>query len=511
MNILKILGFIALCFLINELIMPPLFAQDDASSPGEQVEEILSGFEDEEESSEIEEDALSGFDDEEESASDDDDLESGFDDESEEDEIVEEVDEGPSWWGTFSGSTGLSLTYTYEKEAPESDDEPDYRGLSRVRPFLRLEWKVDLPLQWKLLVSGSFFHDFFYSLQDRDRFTDEVLESNEQEAEFRDTYLSGSLTESLDLKLGRQIIVWGQADSLRVVDVLNPVDNRTPGLVDLEDLRLPVTMTRLDYYLGDWSLSAIAVHEIRFNKEPAFGSDFYPFDTELPSEEIPSHGGENTEYGLALKGSFSGWDASFYRADYFDDMAHLEQVKRFTFPTGQTIPTKIERRHSRLTMTGMDANLVFGNWILKMEIAYVQGLEFFALPEETKDRLDLLGAIEYSGIPDATLSIEMVNRHLQDYDKVLEESPDRAIEDSRRTSLLFRQDYLNQRLELVYLGLLFGKEGEEGKVHRVSLEYDVIDALSVKGGVLVFHPGETDLSQRISDNDRFFLESKYSF
>ena len=36
-------------------------------------------------------------------------------------------------------------------------------------------------------------------------------------------------------------------DNLRVTDVLNPMDLRVPGLTDIDDLRLPVTMIKLDY------------------------------------------------------------------------------------------------------------------------------------------------------------------------------------------------------------------------------------------------------------------------
>ena len=49
-------------------------------------------------------------------------------------------------------------------------------------------------------------------------------------------------------KLGRQIVNWGRSDTVRVLDVINPLDNREPGLVDIEDLRLPVTMARVDYF-----------------------------------------------------------------------------------------------------------------------------------------------------------------------------------------------------------------------------------------------------------------------
>ena len=124
------------------------------------------------------------------------------------------------------------------------------------------------------------------------------------------TYIQGSLTKSLDVKIGRQIVVWGKSDNIRVTDVLNPLDIREPGLTDIEDLRLPVTMSRLDYYIGDWSLTGIAIHEIRFNKRPEYGSDFYPGSQPPPHEDKPDHCGNNTEYAVAINTAFSNRQVS---------------------------------------------------------------------------------------------------------------------------------------------------------------------------------------------------------
>ncbi len=97
--------------------------------------------------------------------------------------------------------------------------------------------------------------------------------------------------KSLDIKVGRQIIVWGRSDNMRVTDVLNPLDLREPGLTDIEDLRMPVAMTRLDFYHGNWNVTGVAVHEQRSDKKPSYGSDFYPLPLvfgPLPDKEPKS-------------------------------------------------------------------------------------------------------------------------------------------------------------------------------------------------------------------------------
>jgi len=80
-------------------------------------------------------------------------------------------------------------------------------------------------------------------------------------------------------------------------------------------------------------------------------------------------------------------------------------------------------------MVGSAFNAALGNWLLKTEAAYIDGFEFFNLPEKEYSRPDVSGGIEYSGFKDTTVSIAAVNRHLNNFDDVLELLPDEAQED----------------------------------------------------------------------------------
>ncbi len=401
---------------------------------------------------------------------------------------------------TLSGSLRLGISYGFAHDAPEPG-ETDYRGLTRLRPDAHLDLDITLSENWKALISGRAFDDLAYEINGRDKYTNEVLDEYEKEADFGEVFLQGPLLTSLDLKVGRQIVVWGKSDNIRVVDILNPLDNREPGLVDIVDLRLPVTMTKLDYYFGKWNLTAIAVHEIRFNKNPVFGSEFFDFKTPLPEEEKPSSSLDNTEYAIALNGIFSGWDISFYGARFFDDQPHLEMVS----------PGHLERRHSRLSMVGMAVSVASGNWLLKSEAACFNGLESFAVPGEKKFRLDMLAGVEYSGLTNTTISLEAVNRHIKDFESIMKASPDSAQEDEFQTVLRYSGDFLYDSFHVVMLASTFGVTGNDGSLQRFSMEYDVTDDLSVMVGIVAYQSGDKTPFRNIGDNDRLFLQAKYSF
>ena len=459
------------------------------------------------------EDVLSGFDDE---GSDEDEALSGFDEGSPELRFGEMDSDGEresgvdaESWSNLSGSTGLSASYSYAKDAPADKTQADWSGLTKLRPYFSLTWDAKLGENWKTRISGKAFYDLAYGMKDSETFSDEVLSELEKEAELREIYLEGSPFGNLDIKLGKQIVSWGVANSLRVVDVLNPTDDREFGMTDLEDIRLPIAMTKLDYYLGNLKLEAVAVHQIEFNKSAPFGSDFNP-STQKINEVIPESSAENTEYGLALIGTFSGWDASLHWAQYFDDTPHFKITKVTIIPGVGAVPT-LEQRHSRLTMGGATLSIPSGNFLWKAEAAKLQGMEFALVTDKTFSRTDVLVGSEYSGWSDTSLTLEFGVQHLNDFDVKLEESPDSQLEDRIATTVSFMQDYINQTLHLSLVGMMIGKSGEDGGVNRASLEYDVVDDFSVTGGVMLYQPGENAYFQSLNENDRIFFEVRYSF
>jgi hypothetical protein len=471
-----------------------------------------------------------------------DDVLGGFEDEE------EGFDVGPSegsdalldraWELSGSAMLGTSLNTIHHR----SSSGTNYTGLRRLRSRLNLQLDVDLPRDWTLRVAGFGFYDWAYLAAGRGKFTADVRNEYEWEFDFQDVYLQGSITEDFDLKLGRQVVNWGRSDTLRVIDVLNPLDNREPGLTDIEDLRRPVTMARADYYfdwIGAWSLTGIVIPELRFDLSPPFGSDFYPDVTDTNTafalggpalvDSLPEgqprefHG--NSEYAFALSGIFSGWDASFHFARVWNDRVHLEPGLRTLMP----VNLNAEFKHGRYDLFGTGGNYTIGSWLFKTEVAYLRGVDYtlvenvfvtlapggvpipVELPTHTedKDRLDAMLGIEYYGFTDVTIALEVANRHIFNFDDRMRAffAQPNALE----TALRITASYLNDRLELTALGIVFGERAQDGSMVRLQAQYDLRDALVLTGGILMFQEGDLIPFNSIAQNDRVFLELKYSF
>jgi hypothetical protein len=499
----------------------PAIAMLIASLPATARDDEGPGFEEgfEEGLEEGLEETLGGFDE-------GDDYSSGFDD-----EPLERSDEGrdessdvdPFWDLTGDLSLGTSYSYLTHSSATGTP----YGNLSRLRAQLDLQLDLRLPADWKARIEGYGFYDFTYELKGRSQYTDDVLDDYEWEVDFREVWVLGSPIDSVDVKLGRQIVNWGRSDSLRVLDVINPLDNREPGLVDIEDLRLPVTMARFDYYprwiddrYGDWSVQLLVVPEFRQDRNPSVGNDFNPVpdpDFDPPSDK-PRHFFDEPEYGGALSATFSGWDISLYAASIYANQPFI------TSALGGQL-----QRTPKVTMVGSGGNLTFGSWLVKGELAWFDGLKYnvaerspVALSARVVDRsrLDAMAGIEYYGINDVQIAIEVVHRHIFDYERGMKHKVDSngsrlevayAEENQLESALRVTADFFNSRMHVTGVGLILGSHAEIGSVVRLEASYDLRDALVLNGGIVFYQEGDSPAFQQIGDNDRLFLRLEYSF
>ena len=199
------------------------------------------------------------------------------------------------------------------------------------------ELKVDLNLafdyriaeHWKMTCEGEFYYDFAYMAYGRENFNVKTLDENETDADFREAFIDGKLNNWLSIKAGRQIIAWGESDSMQITDVVNSRDMLTPGLVALEDARLPVLSTKVSLFRNPWNLDIVSIHEIRTHDLAGIGDDFDTLKTlrsenvTIAGEHIPDSDLAHTEFAVRLAGRFNGGDMALVVADVYDDEPFL--------------------------------------------------------------------------------------------------------------------------------------------------------------------------------------------
>ena len=409
---------------------------------------------------------------------------------------------------TLSGNLAFKTSYGYRSH---NVDSVDYSGFNQAQASTYLQFDAKLSDDWKVRISGDAFYDAIYDLHPSNNYNQDTLDTYKTQLRLDDTYIQGRLTKDIDIKIGRQIVVWGKSDSIRITDVINPLDNRLPGMTDIKDLRLSTSMAKFDYYIDSWNFSAMAIFESRIFLEAAPRSEFFPVDSIFPIAPNPfidlvqpSNSLDDMQFAFAANGIFSGWDLSFYAADVLDSKWHMKG----------TNPSNMKRVVSKIQMVGSAINVVRGSWLFKSEVAYMHGIKYNSTAD-AKNRLDVLVGFDYMGIKDTLLSIEIANRHIFEHEDSMSDynavKPDFVDKNELQTALRASRSFQNDTINANALVSMFGASWEYGGFARVWVEYELMNSVNANFGVVDYISGDKPFTAAISDNDRVFADITYSF
>lgn len=119
---------------------------------------------------------------------------------------------------------------------------------------------------------------------------------------------------------------------------------------------------------------------------------------------------------------------------------------------------------------------------------------------------DVAYFVEYSGFTDTTNSFELANRHIFDFDPILESDFDNQKEDWVQYSLRFVKDFRNNTVDLTILISSYAIFAADGGFEHFQLEYDHTDNVILAGGIVFYETGDDPGYQDIGDNDRLLFE-----
>ncbi|NOX33618.1 MAG: DUF1302 domain-containing protein [Deltaproteobacteria bacterium] len=445
----------------------------------------------------------------------------GFEDGFEDNDPFEEIDIDALTKENVQNQDGKFLVGGFIEIESEYAFHKNDEKLSGLKPLLFIETEYKINENYKVKASGQAFYDMSYDIEAKDNNKGSNLDDEKKAFGLKDFYLDGKMGDIFSVRIGRQIIAWGDSDYARITDVVNPRDLTSPGLTDLEDARLPVAAFRLSAFFNAWSFDFVTVHEHPGSKISGKGSDF-DYYTLLRSPVIlindkhtPDSGIKNTSFAFKATHAFNGGDISFVAADTFDDKPFLS----YDGPANGIMVFTPE--YGRIITYGVSASLAKGSGLFKFETAFTRdkkimrndvlanissGLDNSLIKTtSSKNQVSSLAGVEYTGFTDLRLSFEAQLIHTLNHRAFLS-----VDENEYLTYFKATKDLLNETLELA-LFWVFMNPGQ-GNILRLSGTLDIFDALSVGAGMVFYDAA--DLSSDLhpyKDRDRVFIRVKYSF
>jgi len=339
-------------------------------------------------------------------------------------------------------------------------------------------------------------------------YADKDLEIGLREA-YLDIYFN-----SIDIRVGKQQIIWGKADGVFITDIISPKDLREFLLPDFDEIRTGVTAFKMDYYLGDNTFEIIWVPVFTPTQIPGDNS-IWRVTPDFPIQPTFDYSEKDIKGMLENSEVFAKYSALTSLADFeimagyaWDDDLTMHITKTIESDTHQLDSLIVTPRHHCLSLAGGSFSATLGGFVLRGEGAYYRGKYFNSnAPALTdgvveKDYLHYLLGLNRT-LWDIRLSAQFIQQVILDYD-------DQMVNDEFENTMTFlvSSDFLREtlRVELFsYIGL-----NNQDALIRPKITYSLADGFEVLVGANVFVGSEGRFGQ-YDDNDMIYSKVKYSF
>ncbi len=441
----------------------------------------------------------------------------------------------------------LNVTGYLKNETAYRLKEP--RSITKIRNIVYLNSVPSLSDNLDLNVTAWAYYDHAYDFFNYEtiaarfeRNSDEpiaFIENLEQErdsevVQLREFYIDYA-ADDYDLRVGKQYVIWGVLEGVRVVDEINPMDFRELILPDLLDYRISLWTIKLDYYTDYGDIQLLMIPDIKPHKPAPSGSEWELLQ-KVPNTVAPeSWKIETAEYGVKFDTSLFETELSFsyfYTWDDYPVVFRTVKIAASSIEAPVFFPT-----YTRMSIFGMTAVRQLDDFIIKMELAYVED-KFFGLSntaDENEDEyVDTNGEIQKNhvrwglGLDTVILGWDVGVGAMQ---WLILEHNKNMIQDKVDTSYsaFVRREFPKYSLTLQALGIVMAELGETYFKPKAFIQ--ITDNVQVAFGLDLFQGEKSDFGlstvngqgqfnvsvQRaqflgnFSKNDRAFFEVKYSF
>ncbi|MBU1084805.1 hypothetical protein KKB06_00455 [Patescibacteria group bacterium] len=475
-------------------------------------------------------------------------------------EAAIEIDRGPIY-----GLLKKALPFKNLEIAGYLKNETSLRTAHGLDEFMKMSNIINLEGEYSFSDNVKFFtilrwfYDAVYELENKydddpakwESKTNQKLRHPEKSQWLRECYLD-ILTDRVDFRLGKQQVVWGTADGVRVLDIVNPLDYREWTLKDYVDTRIPLWMINIEAsVLANAQLQLLLIPDYEANYYAPAGAPFTLRAVRLGAEgvqaltqggvtvnsvsERPERTIRNTKLGLRWRQIIEGhgfeYTLNYLNTYGFASSAYTQMIYGVGPPT-----FSLTRRAEQINVLGgtfsktITEGVLFPGfakgWTLRGEFAYITGDAMNIGTDKTikstnpstvdVNQYNYVLGFDKSFLRNWLFSfqfIQMWTRATEQFDTsmyTLLNGATRGPLDSTETilTLLISTDFMHERLKPQVL-ILYGDDNDWRISPKISYEFS--DQWLGTFGLHIFEGKEQHLSGQFDKNDQVFAEIKYTF
>lgn len=319
-------------------------------------------------------------------------------------------------------------------------------------------------------------------------------------------------------RIGKQQVVWGEADGLKLLDVINPQNFREFVLDDFDDSRIPLWMLNAEFTLTENGVLQVlwipdtTVHNLAPIGSPyAFSSSSIvpkpasDLAVQLSPAQAPRSPIKDSDIGLRYTDFVGGWDVSLnYLYHYVD-----EAILRASAQTNSEIPhILLTQNYERSHLLGGTASSALGDWTIRAEIAfetnrYHRTKQSLPGVVQANQWSSVIG-LDYQGWSDQFVSVQWFQSRI---DAAQNELIEHRQEDSM--TFLWESNFMNDTLKAKWLQIHSIDHGDG--VFRPKLSYNLQSNLDIYISADVFYGNKDKLFGQFDHSDRVSIGFEWGF
>ncbi len=341
---------------------------------------------------------------------------------------------------------------------------------------------------------------------------------NSSELELREFYVEIP-SDNYYFTLGKQQVVWGKADGLKVLDIVNPQSYREFILEDFDDSRIPQWMANIETRLGEWDAQLLWIPEQSYHVLPGNDALYTPTSPLLAPKPPPGVSVDvqpidrpgrtltDSDIGLRLSRFWQDWDLSLNYLYQYDNFV-LPYQRRSLTTNGPHVD--IEPQYQRTHMLGGSFSNAFDSWVVRGELAYFSDRYFLAKGTRDSDGITKGEEASYViGLDWAGLENTLISGQLFQSVVINRQSATLRDKTDSTLSLLANHTLFNETLELRLIWLTNTNIGD-GLV-RLRVTYEWRDNLKTWVSSDTFYGSEEGLFGQFDANDRLTFGIEMGF
>jgi hypothetical protein len=319
-------------------------------------------------------------------------------------------------------------------------------------------------------------------------------------------------------RIGKQQVVWGKADGLKLLDVINPQNFREFVLDDFDDSRIPLWMLNAEFSLTAHGVLQVlwipdtTVHNLAPLGSPyAFTSSFMvPKPTsdlavQLTEARAPGSPIKDSDIGLRYTDFLVGWDISLnYLYHYVD-----EAIVSASLQTDSTMPyILVTQDYERSHLLGGTASSALGDWIIRAEIAfesnrYHRTKQLFPGVIQANQWSSVIG-LDYQGWSDQFISVQWFQSRIN---AAKSELIEHRQEDT--VTFLWESNFMNDTLTAKWLQIHSIDHGDG--VFSPKLTYNLQSNVDIYISADVLYGNKDKLFGQFDNSDRVSIGFEWGF